>query len=117
MSSSQKHVDFARTSRSWAHPSLPPKRRSDLHIHVRLADGWPTLWVRGAGPWDQCKMTRTLKAPLSFSLLPETSPKSSYSKRRKNRAMKYRLEHGAPPKGQAEEAVPCSPVGARSMWL
>lgn len=31
--------------------------------------------------------------------------------------MKYRLEHGAPPKGQAEEAVPCSPVGARSMWL
>lgn len=68
-------------------------------------------------PWDQCKMTPTLKAPLSFSLLPETSPKSSYSGRKKHGAMKYRLEHRALPRGQAEEAVPCSPMGARSMWL
>ena len=69
-------------------------------------------------PQDQCEMIPTLEAPLSFSLLPESSPKSSYSERGSTRQwMKRRLEHRALPKGQAEEAVPCSPMGARSMWL
>lgn len=48
VSSAQKHVVFARTSRDWAHLLLPSKRGSDLHIHVQLTDGWPILWVQGA---------------------------------------------------------------------
>ena len=57
-------------------------------------------------PQDRCKMTPALKEPPLFSLQPETSPKSSYTVRRKQRAMKRRWEHQALQDGQAGKTVP-----------
>lgn len=57
-------------------------------------------------PQDGCKMIPALKEPPLFSLRPETSPKSSYTVRRKHRPMKHRWQHRALRDGQAGKTVP-----------